>query len=106
MGYFTEDFDMISIHISYRMGLFGFATDLDSIPENIGFYDQKMALEWIFENIEALGGARDMVTFIGQGFGGVTALLHAQNFRKKSKRLFKSTYLHFVKFPSNDFLIL
>ena len=85
---------MISIHISYRMGLFGFGTDLDSIPQNIGFYDQKMALEWIFENIEALGGARDMVTFIGQGFGGVTALLHAQTFRKKSH----STFLHLVKF--------
>ena len=82
MGYFTEDYDIISIHVSYRMGIFGFGTDLDSIPENLGFEDQKLALAWIWENIEALGGATNKITLIGQGFGGVTALLHAQNFRK------------------------
>ena len=51
------------------MGIFGFGSDLDSIPTNNGFADQKMALDWIFENIKTLGGSPDMLTFIGQGFG-------------------------------------
>ena len=29
MGYFTEDHDVISVHINFRHGIFGFGSDLD-----------------------------------------------------------------------------
>ena len=62
------------------MGIFGFASDLDFIEPNLGFLDQEMALKWIFENIENLGGRRDRIVLAGQGFGGVSALHHNEKF--------------------------
>lgn len=97
MGYFTEDHDVISIHINYRQGLFGFGTDLDSIPSNIGFADQAMALDWIYENLETLGGDSSMIAFVGQGFGGITALLHAKKYQPT--RIISSSATLNMKFP-------
>ena len=80
--------DIISIHVSYRMGIFGFATDTETIEPNLGFLDQEMALNWIWDNIENLGGRKDKIVLAGQGFGGVSVLHHFEKFqpaRKDSK---------------------
>jgi len=100
MGYFTEDHDVISIHINYRQGIFGFGTDLDSISTNNGFADQKMALDWIYENIAAIGGDKDKIVFVGQGFGGISALLHGSEY--KPHRIISSSATLNMKFPYSD----
>jgi len=94
------DHDVISIHINYRMGIFGFLTDLDSIPENNGFLDQKLALDWIYANLEKIGGSLDKIVFIGQGFGGITALLHAKEFQPA--RVISSSATLNMKFPYSE----
>ena len=97
MGYFTEDHDVISIHVNSRHGIFGYGTDLDSIPSNNGFADQEMALDWIYANLNALGGRPDMMVFVGQGFGGIAALLHAKKY--KPTRVISSSASLNMKFP-------
>ena len=98
MGYFTEDYDVISVHVNYRHGIFGFGTDLgESIPTNNGFYDQRLALEWIFENVGLFGGSADRIVFVGQGFGGVAALLHGRDLHPA--RIISSSGTLNMKFP-------
>ena len=47
----------VMVSINYRLGVLGFFTSYDEIlPGNIGFWDQKMALEWVQENAAAFGG--------------------------------------------------
>ena len=97
MGYFTEDHDVISIHISYRQGILGFGTDLETVPANNGFADQEMALDWLYANLEQLGGRPDMMVFVGQGFGGICALLHAKKYNPT--RIVSSSASLNMKFP-------
>ncbi|KAJ5729941.1 lipase [Penicillium malachiteum] len=50
---------LIYVGINYRLGLFGFATSKTMIEKkqtNAGLRDQRAALEWIRDNIEAFGG--------------------------------------------------
>lgn len=60
---------------AYRLNLFGFLASkeiLDSCPDfatNIGFWDQRMALRWTFENISYFGGNASNVTIGGYSAG-------------------------------------
>ncbi|KAL4905310.1 hypothetical protein BDW74DRAFT_185327 [Aspergillus multicolor] len=63
---------VIYVGINYRLGLFGFATSKTLIERketNVGLRDQRAALEWIRDNIEAFGGNSNQVTVIGQSVG-------------------------------------
>ncbi|KAL4995867.1 Alpha/Beta hydrolase protein [Aspergillus recurvatus] len=63
---------VIYVGINYRLGLFGFATSKTLIERkdtNVGLRDQRAALKWISNNIEAFGGDPDRVTAIGQSVG-------------------------------------
>lgn len=97
MGYFSEDHDVISIHVNSRHGIFGYGTDLNSISTNNGFADQQMALEWIYDNLPAMGGNPEKVAFVGQGLGGAGALLHAKRF--KPNRVISTSASLNMKFP-------
>jgi carboxylesterase type B len=54
---------------------------LEAGVTNIGFRDQRLALHWISENIQAFGGASDKVTIWGEsaGAGSVSAQVFAYN---------------------------
>lgn len=63
----------VYVAINYRLGAFGFLP-LPSLQEegtmNAGFYDQRMALEWVQDNIHLFGGDKNRVTVIGESGGG------------------------------------
>uniref|UniRef100_A0A7E4UNN1 Carboxylic ester hydrolase n=1 Tax=Panagrellus redivivus TaxID=6233 RepID=A0A7E4UNN1_PANRE len=61
--------DVIIVTIQYRLGIFGFAVG-DGIPENVGLWDQTLALHWVKDNIKVFGGDPDNVTIFGQSAGG------------------------------------
>lgn len=61
---------MIVVTINYRLGPFGFLNmDEEEYTGNMGLKDQKMALEWVSENIDLFGGDKNEIMIMGQSAG-------------------------------------
>ncbi|OAQ67754.1 para-nitrobenzyl esterase [Pochonia chlamydosporia 170] len=60
---------IVSIVVTYRLGIFGFCPIQDLCPPNLGLLDQITALKWVQRNISHLGGDPKRVTIIGQSVG-------------------------------------
>jgi cholinesterase len=56
---------------SYRVTIFGFPGNPEG-PLNPGLRDQRLAVEWVRENIEAFGGDIERITLFGQSAGGAS----------------------------------
>lgn len=56
---------------SYRLNIFGFP-GAPGIQQNVGLLDQRMALEWLRDNIAAFGGDCNRITVFGQSAGSVS----------------------------------
>ncbi|GMI15813.1 hypothetical protein TrLO_g2725 [Triparma laevis f. longispina] len=71
--------DVIVVAANYRVGAFGFlaheafqAEGDSKTVGNYGIQDQRMALQWIQDNIAAFGGDPEKVTIFGQSAGGMS----------------------------------
>ena len=69
-----DDEGFIFVAINYRLGAMGWSagTLLQSeggVP-NAGLYDQRLAIEWVRDNIHLFGGDPDRITLIGESSGG------------------------------------
>jgi hypothetical protein len=54
---------------SYRVNIFGFpGLSNSSIPQNPGLLDQRLAIEWVKENIAGFGGDPKRITLFGLVF--------------------------------------
>ncbi|XP_033122600.1 cholinesterase 2-like [Anneissia japonica] len=67
---------VVVVSINYRVGALGFLALNDSIPGNNGLLDQKLALDWIYDNIQTFGGDRSKITIFGESAGAVSVGLH------------------------------
>lgn len=75
---------VIGVSLNYRLSAFGFLAGKEALEAgstNIGFRDQRLALQWVQENIDAFGGSPDEVTVFGESSGAesVTAQVLAYN---------------------------
>ncbi|XP_060556183.1 acetylcholinesterase-like [Ruditapes philippinarum] len=65
--------NVIIVTINYRLGLLGFLDiDDEKASGNFGLFDQRLALQWVHENIDAFGGNKDMVTIFGESAGSMS----------------------------------
>eukprot|EP00941_MAST-03F_sp_MAST-3F-sp1_P003191 g3191.t1 len=88
-GYLADERDVVVVSISYRLNVFGYlggnqrlaSRDDHGSSGNYGQLDQRLALQWIQDNIEAFGGDKNNVFLWGQssGAGSVSWHLVAKN---------------------------
>ena len=68
--------NVILVTINYRLGMFGFPSLQNSnVDENVGIWDQMLALKWIKNNIEDYGGNSSDITIFGESAGGFSVNL-------------------------------
>ncbi|CZR68503.1 related to triacylglycerol lipase V precursor [Phialocephala subalpina] len=63
--------DVIVVTINYRLNIFGFP-GTPGIQQNAGLLDQRIALEWLRDNVAVFGGDSDRITVFGQSAGSVS----------------------------------
>ncbi|KAL0954205.1 hypothetical protein HGRIS_005333 [Hohenbuehelia grisea] len=66
---FAANQDVIVVTTNYRTNAFGFPNAPEQ-KQNLGFLDQRKALDWVQQNIAAFGGDPKKVTIFGESAGG------------------------------------
>lgn len=70
---------IIFVAATYRVGGFGFLAGkevLNAGVANLGLLDQRQAMKWVADNIEAFGGDPDKVTIWGESAGSISVFDH------------------------------
>lgn len=70
---------VIYVSFNYRLGPWGFFGGKEMLAAgstNVGFLDQRLALEWVSKNIHSFGGDPDNVTIFGESAGGISVAHH------------------------------
>ncbi|KAJ4294581.1 hypothetical protein N0V90_008272 [Kalmusia sp. IMI 367209] len=70
----------IVVTVNYRLNIFGFPNARGLNDQNLGILDQRVALEWLRDNIKAFGGDADAIVQWGQSAGSMSSDVHAHAF--------------------------
>lgn len=78
--YLAEQRGVVVVSINYRLGLFGFfshpALEPEGVSGNQGLLDQRLAMQWVHDNIAKFGGDPDVVTIFGESAGAQDVCFH------------------------------
>lgn len=61
--------DVVVVSMNYRLNIFGFPGN-PTTRLNLGLLDQRLAVEWVRDNIASFGGDPNRITLFGQSAGG------------------------------------
>ncbi|TMW44054.1 hypothetical protein DOY81_010861 [Sarcophaga bullata] len=79
--------DVIVVTLNYRLGALGFlCLPEEGIWGNAGLKDQRLALQWVQDNIQAFNGDPNNVTLFGESAGASSVHLHV--LAKHAQKLF------------------
>ena len=101
---------IVVVTMNYRLNMFGFmchpeiTAENPDEPANFGLLDQRLAMEWVKDNIQAFGGDPDNITIGGQSAGGGSVLNHIA-YGNKSRNggiLYNRAVVHSGMFYSPD----
>jgi len=73
--YFAQDEDVVLVSLNYRVNILGFS-GAPNATQNVGLLDQRLAVEWVRDNIAAFGGDPERITIFGQSAGGASTDLY------------------------------
>ncbi|KAJ8119073.1 hypothetical protein OPT61_g59 [Boeremia exigua] len=87
--------DVVVVTTNYRTNVFGFpaSPELPMAERNLGFLDQRFALDWVQRNIHAFGGDPSKVTIFGESAGGFSVDALLTSYPKSSKPPFRAAIL-------------
>ncbi|KAJ2981753.1 hypothetical protein NQ176_g1833 [Zarea fungicola] len=74
----SQDQPFVFVAVNYRLNGFGFLPGAEVLRDgsaNLGLLDQRMALEWVADNIAAFGGDPAKVTIWGESAGSISVFL-------------------------------
>lgn len=76
--FLTQAEGTVLVSMNYRVGAFGFLALPGSreAPGNVGLLDQRLALQWVQENVAAFGGDPASVTLFGESAGAASVGMH------------------------------
>lgn len=72
----AEKADSIVVTVNYRLGILGFFAHPEVEEPNLGLLDQRMAMQWVQDNIARFGGDPGNVTIFGESSGGTSVFSH------------------------------
>ncbi|ETS84104.1 hypothetical protein PFICI_02129 [Pestalotiopsis fici W106-1] len=74
--------DHIVVSFNYRVNIFGFpnAAGLDNDKQNLGLLDQRLAVEWVRDNIAQFGGDVNRIGLWGQSAGGISVAYYSYTY--------------------------
>jgi carboxylesterase type B len=87
---------IIAVAMNYRLGMYGFMQTPQLLAEgssNAGLLDQRMALRWIQENIEAFGGDPDRVVVWGESAGAQSIAYQMFSYNGRDDGLYRAAIL-------------
>jgi hypothetical protein len=87
---------IIAVSMNYRLNMYGFLQTPALLAEgssNAGFLDQRMALRWIQENIQAFGGDPKRVVIWGESAGAQSIAYHLFSYDGRDDRLFRAAIM-------------
>ena len=98
---------IVYVAINYRLGALGWLagptyTASGGTP-NLGVYDQRLALEWVQENIHRFGGDRDRVTVGGESAGASITMHQITAFGGLVDAPFQRAYIASPAFNPNPY---
>ncbi|KAH7020279.1 Alpha/Beta hydrolase protein [Ilyonectria destructans] len=80
----TGNLQAVFIAVGYRLNVFGFLAGRALRDEsngtavgNYGLWDQHLAMDWIYQNIESFGGDHDNIVLAGRSAGAYSVLAQA-----------------------------
>lgn len=74
---FAANNEVVIASLNYRTNVFGFPNSPAVSTENLGILDQRLALEWIRDNIKSFGGNPSQMTLFGHSAGGASVEIHS-----------------------------
>ncbi|XP_040161093.1 esterase B1-like [Anopheles arabiensis] len=82
--------NIVLVTLNYRVGALGFLccqSPTAGVPGNAGLKDQRLALQWVRDNITSFGGDPSAITLFGHSAGGASVQYHT--IADASKNLFQ-----------------
>lgn len=73
--FWADTEDVVFVNFNYRLNIFGFP-GAPNLEQNVGLLDQRLAIEWVQQNIAAFGGDPSRITIFGQSAGGASVDLY------------------------------
>ncbi|CAI7625060.1 unnamed protein product [Penicillium glandicola] len=83
----------IAVTLNYRLSAWGFISSSQvsgSGNTNLGLRDQRLALQWVQENIAAFGGDPKKVTIWGESAGAMSVGFHLTAYNGRDDKLFRA----------------